>query len=105
MVRKFAIQVPFAAIGTFCNRWRVTEFSLFGSVLEGGLGVESDVDVLVTFSPEAEWDLFDATRMEEELQVIFGRRVDLVTRRALEDSPNWIRREAILGSAVPIYVA
>ena len=83
----------------------MTEFALFGSVLEDGFGAESDVDVLVTFSPQAEWDLFDATRMEDELEAIFGRHVDLVTRRAIEDSPNWIRRAAILRSAVPIYVA
>ena len=81
------------------------ELCLFGSVLEAGFGPHSDVDVLVSFAPEAEWDLFDATHMEEELAEILGRPVDLVTRRSLERSRNWIRREAILRSAEPIYVA
>jgi predicted nucleotidyltransferase len=105
MVRKFAIDVPFAAIASFCERWKIAEFALFGSVLHERLAPTSDVDVLVSFSPQAEWDIFDAVRMEEELADIFGRRVDLVTRRSIETSANPIRRAAILNSAVPIYVA
>ena len=49
--------------------------------------------------------LFDDVDMEEELSVIFGRKVDLVSRRAVERSDNWIRRKAILSTAEPIYVA
>jgi predicted nucleotidyltransferase len=43
--------------------------------------------------------------MQEELEAILGRKVDLVNRRAIERSPNWIRRDAILGSAETVYVA
>jgi uncharacterized protein len=43
--------------------------------------------------------------MEDELSTLLGRRVDLVTRRAIEESDNWIRRRAILESAVPVYAA
>ena len=105
MVRKFAVDIPYASIAPFCERWKITEFALFGSVLQDQFGPSSDVDVLVSFSPRAEWDILDAVRMEDELAAIFGRRVDLVTRRAIESSPNPIRRIAILSSAVPIYVA
>jgi hypothetical protein len=89
----------------FCSKWKVTELALFGSVLREDFGPESDVDVLVTFTPTAEWSLFDETRMEEELAALFGCRVDLVSRRAIEHSENWIRREAILTSAETVYVA
>ncbi len=43
--------------------------------------------------------------MTEELSAIAGRPVDLVSRRAVEASPNQIRRQAILSSALPYYVA
>jgi predicted nucleotidyltransferase len=42
--------------------------------------------------------------MEQDLAAIVGRRIDLVSRRAVERSHNWIRRTAILESARPVYV-
>jgi len=92
-------------IAEFCRRWKITEFALFGSVLRDDFRPDSDVDVLVTFAPDAEWSLFDDVDMEEELSAIFGRKVDLVSRRAVERSDNWIRRKAILSTAEPVYVA
>jgi predicted nucleotidyltransferase len=91
--------VPMEAIADFPRRWQVVEFALFGSALREDFGPESDVDLLVTFAPTATWSLLDHVTMEQELQRLFGRRVDLVSRRAVERSENWIRREAILGSA------
>jgi predicted nucleotidyltransferase len=89
-------------IAEFCRRWEITEFSLFGSVLRDDFRPDSDVDVLVTFALDAEWSLFDDVDMEEELSAIFGRKVDLVSRRAVERSDNWIRRKAILSTAEPV---
>lgn len=92
-------------IAAFCKRWRVTELALFGSVLREDFGPASDVDVLVEFEEEARHTLFDMVHMEEELQEIFGRQVDLLTRRGVENSRNYIRRKAILNSARVIYAA
>ena len=92
-------------IAAFCQRWKIVELSLFGSVLRDDFRPDSDVDVLVTFAPEADWSLFDHVAMEEELSAVVGRKVDLVSRRAIERSTNWIRRQAILDSAEPCYVA
>src|SRR6266481_945444 len=92
-------------IAEFCRRWKITEFALFGSVLRDDFRPDSDVDILVSFAPDAEWSLFDHVAMQDELTGIVGRRVDLVSRRALERSENWIRRKAILQSAEPVYVA
>jgi predicted nucleotidyltransferase len=89
----------------FCQRWSVTELALFGSVLRDDFRPDSDVDVLVAFAPTARRGLFDLVEMEAELAGLFGRRVDLVTRRAVEESDNWIRRREILDSAVPLSVA
>jgi len=92
-------------VAAFCQRWKIVELSLFGSVLREDFRPDSDVDVLVTFAPEADWSLFDHMAMEEELSAAFGRKVDLLSRRAIERSANWIRRQAILESAEPFYVA
>jgi predicted nucleotidyltransferase len=89
----------------FCRRWRITELALFGSVLRDDFRPDSDVDVLVTFAPDAEWDWRDVDRMSEELSTIFRRNVDLVERRLVERNRNYIIRKHILRSAEPVYVA
>jgi uncharacterized protein len=99
------IEVPGAQIESFCRRWKIAELSLFGSVLRGDFRPDSDVDVLVSFAPEARWSLFDLVRMEEDLQGILGRKVDLVERQAVERSENYIRRKSILSHLRPVYVA
>ena len=101
---KVKIDLPREEIVAFCRRWKITEFSLFGSVLRDDFGPESDVDILVTFAPDAEWGLLDHVRIEEELATLLGRPVNIVTRRAVERSSNWIRRQAILETAEPYYV-
>lgn len=99
------ISIDRETIAEFCRRWKISELSLFGSVLREDFRPDSDVDVLVTFAPDAQWSLFDAVAMEQELSTIFGRKVDLISRSAVERSENWIRRRAILGTAEPFYVA
>jgi predicted nucleotidyltransferase len=97
------ISVDRQTIASFCQRWRIAELALFGSVLRDDFRADSDVDVLVTFDDGAKWSLFDHMAMEEELSGLLGREVDLVSRRAIERSKNWIRKEAILSAAEPIY--
>lgn len=99
------IPLPMEAIRVFCQRWQITEMALFGSVLRDDFGPESDVDVLVTFSPEVRRTLESMMAMEEEIETIFGRRVDFIVRENIERSPNYIRRRSILKSARTIYVA
>ena len=72
-------------IAEFCRKWQIVEFSLFGSALRDDFRPQSDVDVLVTFAPDARHSLFDLVAMEEELSGIFGRKVDLLTRRSLRN--------------------
>jgi uncharacterized protein len=92
-------------LSIFCRRWKIAGLAVFGSALRSDFRPDSDVDLLVTFSPEADWSLLDHVTMETELSEIVGRRIDLVSRRAVERSGNWIRREAILQSAEPFFVA
>ncbi len=104
-MREVAIPIPDLALASFCRRWKIRELALFGSVLSKAFGPASDVDVLVTFLPEAEWSLLDHIQMEEELSILLGREVDLVSKRAIERSENWLRRRAILESAEVVYAA
>jgi len=95
-------QVPREKIEAFCRRWKVIEFSLFGSVLREDFGPGSDVDVLVTFAPDARHSLFDIVDMRDELKEVFGRNVDLVEESLLE---NPFRRREILRTKELIYAA
>ena len=97
--------LPMDSLRAFCKRWKVKELALFGSALRDDFGPESDIDLLVTFEPEAHWSLFDHVRMQEELEAMIGRDVDLVSRWAIERSPNRIRRKAILSSAKTLHAA
>lgn len=97
------IALPSDELAAYCERWRITELALFGSVLRDDFGPESDVDVLVSFEPRVPHTLLDIVRMQEELSGILGREVDLIERTAVEQSRNYIRRKAILQSAETIH--
>lgn len=99
-----AIPLPREEIAAFCRRWRINELALFGSVVSQDFP-QSDIDVLVTFAASADWSLLDHIQMEEELSSILGRKVDLVSRRAIERSENWIRRQSILQAAEVVYAS
>jgi predicted nucleotidyltransferase len=99
------LQVTDERLADFCRRWQITELALFGSVLRDDFRPDSDVDVLVTFAPAADWSLLDHIRMEQELASLVNREVNLVSRRAIDRSQNWIRRREILESAQVVYAA
>ena len=63
------------------------------------------MDVLVTFAPEAKVGIGEFLDMEDELRLLFGRHADLVERRLIETSRNWVRRRNILQSAQLLYAA
>lgn len=91
-------------IEKFCERWHIVEFALFGSVLRDDFSELSDIDVLVQFEPNNVPGL-KFVSMALELEELFGRPVDVLTRPGVEQSQNYIRRKAILDSAEVIYAA
>lgn len=95
--------LPAESIADFCQRWNIAEMALFGSVLRDDFRPDSDLDILVTPTPNADWGLLDHIRMEQELAAILGRDIDLLTRRSVEQSHNWIRRQYILDTAEVVY--
>lgn len=98
-----AIELPMDTIADFCQRWQVTEFSLFGSVLRDDFRSDSDIDVMVQFHPEAHPTFSSLDQMEAELKTLFHRDVDLIARGGIEHSRNYLRRREILSSAQVIY--
>jgi predicted nucleotidyltransferase len=102
---KIRVSVPGKKLVEFCKRWKITELAFFGSVLREDFRQDSDIDLLVFFNPRARISLFDLVRMQNELKEIFGREVDLVERRAIEKSENYIRRKTILDTLKIIYAA
>jgi len=91
-------------VRAFCQKWQVVEFDLFGSVLGSSFGPSSDVDILLVYAKDAHPTLIDEVQMQDELESLFGRTVHFMTKRAVQDSANPIRRKAILESATPVYV-
>lgn len=90
-------------IKDFCERWQVTEFALFGSILREDFRSDSDIDIMVKFHPYAHISFSGLEQMEAELKTLFEREVDLITRQGIEASRNYLRRREILSSAKVIY--
>ena len=101
-MRRVNIAIPEGPIRDFCHKWKIAELSLFGSVLREDFGPTSDVDVLVSFANDADWSLYDWVDMIAELREIFGRDVDLLSRRSLR---NPFRRHEILTTCETLYGA
>lgn len=95
--------LPMDEITKFCQRWKIQELAVFGSALRADFDSESDIDIIVTFDGDADWSLLDHVKMQQELKALLQRDVDLVTKRAVEKSQNWIRRKEILSTACVIF--
>ena len=98
-----AVNLPIESLKTFCQKWQIVEFSVFGSALREDFRPNSDLDVLVRFTPNAPWTIPDLVTMQQELADIVKRDVDLIEKRVIEASDNWIRRNEILSTAQVIY--
>jgi uncharacterized protein len=105
VINYHGLEISRERIADFCHRWKITEFALFGSVLRNDFRPDSDIDVLVTFAPDTAWRFYDLLSMKEELETMFGRSVDLIEKRLVESSENYIRRRHILNHMETIYVA
>jgi len=101
-MEKTKLELPMERIEVFCRKWRVREFSLFGSVSRDDFRPDSDVDVLVELQPDHGLDLYDWVDMVDELRELFGREVDLVEKTTIE---NPFRRHQILRNHEVIYAA
>jgi predicted nucleotidyltransferase len=99
------IELVHTSLEQFCQRWQVQELYLFGSVLRDDFRDDSDIDVMISFKTAAGWGLMALVKMQQELEILFGRDVDLLTKASIEQSHNWIRRHDILSTAQLVYAA
>jgi len=80
MTLSSGIEVPADKIADICKRYGIRELAIIGSAARGDLRLDSDVDVMVEFLPDVVhgWEYF---RIEQELAEVFGRPVDLSTKK------------------------
>jgi uncharacterized protein len=97
------IPIEPAVLDAFCRQWKIAKLELVGSFPVP----KTDITLLVTSAPDAEWGLFEHVRIERELGALMGRKVELLSRRAIEESRNALTRDSILSKVnpTPIYVA
>ena len=96
------LNVSIEQIFRFCQHWQIIELSLFGSVLREDFRPDSDVDILVVFSPEYHLTFHAWLEMQQQIEKIFGRKVDLTQKKLLQ---NPYTRAEILKTHQVIYAA
>lgn len=92
-------QLPMDEIAELCRRFHVSELAIFGSALREDFTPDSDIDLLVTYEPEARISLFKHLDLQDELARVVGREVDLISKRGLKPRI----RDSVIGSARVIY--
>lgn len=90
-------------LAEFCQNAQINELALFGSILREDFRPDSDIDILVTFTPDCAISLLDFVGLEHRLEDWLHREVDLVEKETVEQDRNWIRRKEILNSHQVIY--
>lgn len=93
-------RIPRKKIAEFCQRWSITEFSIFGSVLHDDFRPDSDINVLISLDPNAQVGLLEFARMQIELECLFKHPVDLIEKKLLRYP---YRKWEILRTAQVIY--
>jgi len=87
----------------FCKRWKIIRLEIFGSAIRDDFNEMSDIDLLVEYHPDFHRTLADMEDMQQEIEELFQRPVDLITRKTIESSQNPYKRQNILDSAVILY--
>jgi len=95
------VNIPNKELADYCHRYQVQRLALFGSVLGNDFRADSDVDVLVSFLPNAHIGFITFSRMQRELSGLFQQPVDLVPMDGLKP----VIRESVLADIEEIYAA
>lgn len=97
MVYRIEQHISRNKLADFCRKHHIRKLSLFGSALSGQLRPESDIDLLVEFTPGHVPGLITLAGMEIELTEMVGRKVDLRTPRELS---RYFRSEVVNAAEV-----
>ncbi|HET6387286.1 MAG TPA: nucleotidyltransferase domain-containing protein [Armatimonadota bacterium] len=104
-MKPHGIDLDSGAIQMFCEKWKIKRLSVFGSILRDDFGPDSDVDFVAEYEEDADWDLLDCLRAQEELQSIIGRKVDLLERAGIDSSANRFLKKEILSTLETVHAA
>jgi hypothetical protein len=96
------IPIPEDRIRAFCMKWKIRNFRFYGSIMRDDFRPDSDIDVMVEFTPDAQTTFFDLSSMQDELETLLSRKVDLADRRSVDQSQNYIRRKGMLSGKPPL---
>jgi uncharacterized protein len=88
-------------IAEICQRYRVKELAVFGSAARGEMRLDSDIDLMVDFLPDARPGLLDLSAMKREFSELLGRPVDLAVKPGLKPRI----RARVLADAHVVYAA
>ncbi len=97
---KERLQASPSQIADFCQRWNIIELALFGSILRDDFRPDSDIDILASFALNTSWNLFDFIQMQEQLESMLGRDIDLTQKQQIN---NPFSRKEILRTCHIIY--
>lgn len=81
-------------IVALARRHRGRSIALIGSAARGDDGPDSDLDFLVEFEPGS--SLFDQARLQDDLEALLGKPVDIVSAGGLKPRDEAVRRDAIV---------
>ncbi|MBE9176777.1 nucleotidyltransferase domain-containing protein [Synechocystis salina LEGE 06155] len=90
-------------IAKVCRSHSIQSLAVFGSILTDNFKPSSDIDFLVSVPPDLRLTLDYQQSLEQALEQVFNRKIDLVFLRNLERSENWIKKKSIINSAEVIY--
>ncbi len=92
------LPIPYEEIAAFCRRHQIRRLALFGSFLREDFSPDSDIDVLLEFSPGTSIGFFQLYNLEQELSQIFsGRKVEINTPQSLS---KYFREEVLAEAQV-----
>src|SRR3712207_820041 len=95
------VDIPMESLAELCRRYQVRELSIFGSAVRDAFRPDSDIDLLVDFQPNAGIGLLDFIGLQQDLEALLGRKVDLVPKRGLKP----LIRDEVLRQARTLYAA
>ena len=85
------------------SHYHISSIWIFGSATREDYSDESDIDLVVEFEPESRITLLTLASLQTELEKLFGRKVDLITRKAIDDFMNPVLKKEVLSTMVKMY--
>ena len=97
------LDLPLAKIIAFCQHWQISELAAYGSILREDFRPESEIDLLIQFTPQAAQGLLTLAKVKHALESYSNRNIHIAIKESVENSSNLFRRAENLNTAQVIY--